>query len=67
MRGVDNMNDSKIEFNINGFSVKIDNESLTIKDDDALMFIVIFEQVKEIFKLAARNVNDLKTQIETEE
>ncbi len=61
------MSESIIEFNIKGYSVKIDKETITIFDKKELLLKVDYQQAKAILRIVISKINDLKKQIETKE
>ena len=61
------MNESIIEFNIKGYSVKIDKETITIFDKKELLLKVDYQQAKAILRIVISKINELKKQIETKE
>jgi len=61
------MSESIIEFNIKGYSVKIDKETITIFDKKELLLKVDYQQAKAILRIVISKINELKKQIETKE
>jgi len=61
------MNESIIEFNIKGYSVKINKETITIFDKKELLLKVDYQQAKAILRIVISKINELKKQIETKE
>lgn len=61
------MSESIIEFNIKGYSVKIDKETITIFDKKELILKVDYQQAKAILRIVISKINELKKQIETKE
>ncbi|MGE4320627.1 MAG: hypothetical protein AB7E61_04150 [Acholeplasmataceae bacterium] len=61
------MSEPIMEFNLKGYNVKIDKDSITVRNDNELLLKIDYQQLKTIIRLAIIKVNELKNRIETKE
>ncbi|MDD3663160.1 MAG: hypothetical protein PHT84_04815 [Candidatus Pacebacteria bacterium] len=61
------MREPIVEFNIKGYSVKIDKDSIVVNTDNEILLKIDYQQLKTIIRLAITKVNELKNRIETKE